>query len=43
VRLDVVRINPARRLYERMGFRVTHKDDRKLYMKRDADIVDEIE
>jgi GNAT superfamily N-acetyltransferase len=43
VRLNVVRINPARRLYERMGFRVTHKDDRKLYMKRDADIVDEIE
>ena len=39
VRLNVVRINPARRLYERMGFRVTHEDDRKFYMKRDADVV----
>jgi len=39
VRVDVVRINPARRLYERLGFRVTHEDDRKFYMKRDADVV----
>lgn len=39
VRLNVVRINPARRLYERLGFRVTHEDDRKFYMKRDADVV----
>ena len=39
VRLNVVRINPARRLYERLGFRVTHADDRKFYMKRDADVV----
>ena len=38
VRLNVVRINPARRLYERHGFRVTHEDDRKLYMKRDPDV-----
>ena len=38
VRLNVVRINPARRLYERLGFRVTHEDDRKLYMKRDSDV-----
>jgi GNAT superfamily N-acetyltransferase len=38
VRLNVVRINPARRLYERLGFRVTHEDDRKLYMKRDPDL-----
>jgi GNAT superfamily N-acetyltransferase len=37
VRLNVVRINPARRLYERLGFRVTHEDDRKFYMKRDPD------
>lgn len=35
LRLAVVRINPARRLYERLGFRVTHEDDRKFYMKRD--------
>ena len=38
VRLSVVRINPARRLYERLGFRVTHEDDRKFYMKRDPDV-----
>jgi len=35
VRLNVVKINPARRLYERLGFRVTHEDDRKFYMKLD--------
>jgi GNAT superfamily N-acetyltransferase len=39
VRLNVVSINPARRLYERLGFRVTHEDDRKCYMRRDADVV----
>ena len=39
VRLNVVRINPARRLYERLGFRVTHEDDRKFYiMKHDPDV-----
>jgi ribosomal protein S18 acetylase RimI-like enzyme len=36
VRLNVVKINPALRLYERLGFRVTHEDDRKFYLKRDA-------
>jgi len=36
VRLAVVKLNPARRLYERLGFQVTHEDDRKFYMKRDA-------
>ncbi len=35
--LSVVKINPARALYERLGFRVTHEDDRKFYMKRDID------
>jgi GNAT superfamily N-acetyltransferase len=39
VRLNVVKINPARRLYERLGFRVTHEDDRKYYMKRDPGAV----
>jgi GNAT superfamily N-acetyltransferase len=38
VRLNVVRINPARRLYERLGFRVIGEDDRKFYMKRDPDV-----
>ena len=38
VRLNIVRTNPALRLYERLGFRVTHEDDRKLYMKRDSDV-----
>ncbi len=34
-RLDVVKINPAVRLYERLGFQVIGEDDRKFYMKRD--------
>jgi len=33
VRLNVVKVNPARRLYERLGFRITNEDDRKFYMK----------
>jgi GNAT superfamily N-acetyltransferase len=37
VRLAVVKINPALRLYERLGFHTTHQDDRKFYMKRDPD------
>ncbi len=35
VRLDVVKINPAVRLYERLGFQVVGEDDRKFYMKRE--------
>jgi GNAT superfamily N-acetyltransferase len=35
--LAVVKINPALRLYERLGFRVTHEDDRKFYMRREPD------
>lgn len=35
VLLAVVKTNPAVRLYERLGFQVTHEDDRKFYMKRD--------
>src|SRR5580704_3221616 len=31
--LAVVKINPAKRLYDRLGFRVTHEDDRKFYMR----------
>jgi ribosomal protein S18 acetylase RimI-like enzyme len=38
LRLAVVKINPALRLYERLGFQITHEDDRKFYMKRDPDI-----
>ena len=37
VTLGVVKMNPALRLYERLGFRVTHEDDRKFYMRRDPD------
>jgi GNAT superfamily N-acetyltransferase len=33
--LGVVKINPAKRLYERLGFQVTHEDDRKFYMRRE--------
>jgi ribosomal protein S18 acetylase RimI-like enzyme len=35
VTLGVVKTNPARRLYERLGFRTTHEDERKFYMRRD--------
>jgi len=35
VRLNVVKINPAVHFYERLGFQITHEDDRKFYMKRD--------
>jgi GNAT superfamily N-acetyltransferase len=35
VTLGVVKTNPARKLYDRLGFRVTHEDDRKFYMRRD--------
>ncbi len=37
VTLGVVKINPAFRLYQRLGFRITHEDDRKFYMRRDPD------
>jgi GNAT superfamily N-acetyltransferase len=33
--LGVVKTNPALRLYERLGFRTTHEDDRKFYMRRE--------
>jgi len=35
VTLGVVKTNPAWRLYDRLGFRVTHEDERKFYMRRD--------
>jgi ribosomal protein S18 acetylase RimI-like enzyme len=37
VRLAVVKTNPALRLYVRLGFHITHEDDRKFYMERDPD------
>jgi ribosomal protein S18 acetylase RimI-like enzyme len=36
VTLGVVKINPALRLYERLGFRTTHEDERKFYMRYDC-------
>ena len=33
--LGVVKTNPALQLYERLGFRTTHEDERKFYMRRD--------
>ncbi len=36
VTLGVVKDNPAKALYERFGFRITHDDERKFYMKRDT-------
>jgi ribosomal protein S18 acetylase RimI-like enzyme len=38
VTLGVVKTNPALRLYERLGFRTTHEDQRKFYMRRDPRI-----
>jgi ribosomal protein S18 acetylase RimI-like enzyme len=35
VTLGVMKTNPALRLYERLGFRTTHDDERKFYMRRD--------
>jgi ribosomal protein S18 acetylase RimI-like enzyme len=35
ITLGVVKTNPALRLYERLGFRVTHDDHRKFYMRRE--------
>jgi len=37
VALDVVKINPARRLYERLGFRITGEEDHKFNMRREPD------
>lgn len=36
VTLGVVKTNPAFRLYTRMGFKITHEDERKFYMIRNA-------
>ena len=36
ITLGVVKTNPALRLYERLGFRITHEDDRKFYMRCEA-------
>jgi GNAT superfamily N-acetyltransferase len=36
VTLAVVKINPARQFYERHGFRATHEDQYKCYMRLDA-------
>jgi RimJ/RimL family protein N-acetyltransferase len=35
VTLGVVKTNPALRVYRRLGFRTTHEDERKFYMRRD--------
>lgn len=36
VTLAVMKINPALGLYERLGFRITHEDEHKLYLRADA-------
>ena len=38
VTLGVVKTNPALRLYERLGYRTTHEDERKFYMRRDLQV-----
>lgn len=35
VTLGVVKTNPALRLYKRLGFQITHEDERKFYMRRE--------
>jgi GNAT superfamily N-acetyltransferase len=35
INLGVVKISPARRLYEQLGFQLTHEDEHKFYMRRD--------
>lgn len=42
VTLGVVKTNPALHLYRRLGFRITHDDDRKFYMRREAGSAAEI-
>jgi len=37
IRLNVVKINRAVCLYERLGFRIVGEDERKFYMKPDPD------
>jgi ribosomal protein S18 acetylase RimI-like enzyme len=37
--LSVARINPAVRLYERLGSQITHEGDNKLHMKRHSGVV----
>jgi len=34
--LGVVKTNPALRLYQRFGFRITREDERKFYMRREC-------
>ena len=36
VTLAVMKINPAIALYQRLGFRITHEDKHKFYMRADA-------
>lgn len=35
VTLAVMKINPVLALYERLGFRITHEDEHKIYMRAD--------
>jgi ribosomal protein S18 acetylase RimI-like enzyme len=40
VALEVVKINPAKRLYDRLGFQTIGEDDRKYHMRREPDRAD---
>jgi ribosomal protein S18 acetylase RimI-like enzyme len=35
ITLAVVKINPALRFYEKHGFRITHEDQHKFYLRAD--------
>jgi len=36
VTLGVIKTNPARHLYQRLGFRITQENGHKFYMRREA-------
>jgi GNAT superfamily N-acetyltransferase len=43
IALAVVKTNPASRLYQRLGFGITHEDDRKFYMRREPGTADQLQ
>jgi ribosomal protein S18 acetylase RimI-like enzyme len=42
IALAVVKTNPALRLYQRLGFRITDEDNRKFYMRREPDAAHQV-
>lgn len=42
IALAVVKTNPALRLYQRLGFRITDEDNRKFYMRHEPDTAHQV-